>query len=298
MMRFTAFSRLTLVLLFAALTGCSAQKLSFADDNPTHVLFSQTGERLSWAEVTELARNHDIILFGELHNNAIAHWLQHELIRALQADTTRSLVIGMEMFEADQQIIMDEYLTGLITDRNFEEQARLWPNYATDIRPVVQFARQEQIPVIATNIPRRYASMVFREGLEAFDRLDPEALRWIAPLPITVDLELPGYANITQMAHGHGGDNLALSQASKDATMAHFILANFDAASSRHIHLHGTYHSDNFEGIYWYLRYYGFEGSIMTISTSDEPNPAAFNEELLNRATVILQVHDRMTKTY
>ncbi|MCC5935364.1 MAG: ChaN family lipoprotein [Candidatus Cyclonatronum sp.] len=297
-MRTSAFARLLLVLLFAGLTGCSAQKLSFIEDNPSHTLFLHNGEPVSWAQVTELALAHDIILFGELHNNAVAHWLQNELTRALHADTTRALVIGMEMFEADQQLIVDEYIGGLITDRNFEEQARLWNNYATDYKPVMLFARQHGIPVIATNIPRRYASMVFREGLEAFERLDEQALSWIAPLPVTVDLELPGYANITQMSHGHGGDNLALSQASKDATMAHFILANFDAAQARHLHLNGAYHSDNFEGIYWYLRHYGFEGRIMTITTSDESEPGLFNEALRDRATVILQVHERMTKTY
>ncbi|AXJ00073.1 putative iron-regulated protein [Cyclonatronum proteinivorum] len=297
-MQTTFFCRTFLVLMLAALTGCSAQKLSLADENPSHVFFTADGERINWQDVAETARSHDIILFGELHNNAIAHWLQHELTRSLHADTTRSLIIGMEMFEADQQIIMDEYLSGLITDRNFEEQARLWNNYATDYRPIVQFAREQGIPVIATNIPRRYASMVFRDGLTALDQLDPEARQWIAPVPITVDLELPGYANITQMAHGHGGDNLALSQASKDATMAHFILHSFREGETQHLHLNGAYHSDNFEGIYWYLRYYGFEGSIMTITTTDQAEPAVFNEEYLGRATVVLQVHERMTKTY
>ncbi|TVQ72972.1 MAG: iron-regulated protein [Balneolaceae bacterium] len=276
-------------------------------DRPAYLLFTGEGEPAGYDLLLQAARNSDIILFGELHNEPIAHWLRLELARDLHADTTRQLVIGMEMFEADQQVLLDEYLDGIIRRQNFEQEARLWGNYATDYRPLVAFARESGIPVIATNIPRRYASLVYHQGPDSLDRLSAGARNWIGPLPIPVDLELPGYKRIHEAAMHHGGAYLAHSQASKDATMAHFILKQHEESRPRPVrtlHANGTYHSDNYEGIYWYLRHYRFQGSIMTVSTSrqaDLPKPGhplPDDHELPGRADFLLMVPERMTRTH
>src|SRR5690554_5028623 len=123
--------------------------------------------------VNELALT-DIALFGELHDNPIAHWLQIELCHRLN-NKEKGLVLGAEMFETDNQLILDEYLTGLISQRRFEGEARLWNNYKTDYKPLVEFARENSIPFIATNIPRRYASMVASSDFKALDSLTAEA---------------------------------------------------------------------------------------------------------------------------
>ena len=276
-------------------------------DRPAYLLFTGEGEPAGYDVLLREAKKSDIILFGELHNDPIVHWLRLELARDLHADTTRQLIIGLEMFEADQQVLLDEYLDGIIRQRNFEQEARLWGNYATDYRPLVAFARDSGIPVIATNIPRRYASLVHHQGPDSLKRLSDEARNWIAPLPIPVDLELPGYKRIHEAAMHHGGAYLAHAQASKDATMAHFILKHHEEAQPqtvRTLHANGTYHSDNFEGIYWYLRHYRFRGSIMTVNTSrlsDMP-PAGQSlpddHELLGRADFLLMVPERMTRTH
>lgn len=282
------------------LSACGTQR-DLADtvevrDIQAYELFSAEGKQISYSDVVRMAVESDIILFGELHNSAIAHWLQHELTRDL-ATSRRSLVLGMEMFEQDQQQLLDSYLSGEIDTDQFEEDARLWNNYATDYKPIIEFAKNEGIPVVASNIPRRFASMVYHEGIEILDDLSDEAKESIAPLPIEIDLELPGYQNIMEMAHGHGGENLPKSQAVKDATMGYFILQHKEG-NSRVLHLNGSYHSDNYEGIYWYLRHYGFEGNIMTITTVERDNPEAFDEELEGTADIILQVNTRMTRTY
>jgi uncharacterized iron-regulated protein len=246
---------------------------------PPHLLFTGKGEPAGYDALLRAALKSDIILFGELHNSEAAHALRLKLARDLYADTKRPLVIGMEMFEADQQILLDEYLSGIIRRQNFEQEARLWNNYAADYRPMVEFARESGIPVIATNIPRRYASLIYHQGPDSLSRLSSEAREWMAPLPIPVDLELPGYKRIHEAAMHHGGAYLAHSQAAKDATMAHFIMKQHEKAQPlpiRTLHTNGTYHSDNHEGIYWYLRHYRFRGSIMTISTSRQAElPAA-----------------------
>jgi uncharacterized iron-regulated protein len=282
----------SLFLFFFTIQVASAQ-------NPHAYLVLQNDGSISNFETLSIsAGQHAVVLFGELHNNPISHWLQMELAHRLNADTTSHLVIGLEMFEADNQVLIDEYLGGLITTRNFEQEVRLWTNYKTDIKPLVEFAKNEKLRLVATNIPRRYASMVYSGGLESLNGLSDEAKKWIAPLPIIVDLELPGYKNISEMAHGHGGENLPKSQAVKDATMAHFILQNMKV-DTRFLHIHGTYHSDNYEGIFWYLKQSEPGINILTIATvevdsMDEP----FDEAVYSKADFTIVVPKSMTKTH
>ncbi len=147
----------------------------------------------------------DIILFGELHNNPICHWLQLELSKDIFTEKGSQVVFGAEMFERDGQLILDEYTQGVISTSSFESQARLWPNYETDYKPLVEFAEENSIPFIAINVPRRYASVVFKKGFEGLDSLDKHAKMFFAPLPIPYDPELPGYQAMLEMGGGMGG---------------------------------------------------------------------------------------------
>src|SRR5690606_19090127 len=139
-------------------------------------------------------------------------------------DQHPDLVLGMEMFEADDQVVLDEYLSGDIQEKHLLSEAKVWDNYTTDYRPLVEFAREKKLKVVATNIPRRYANMVYRGGLQKLNILSEEAKKWMAPLPMQVDVTLPGYQALTHGMSEHvseGQHNLAFAQAVKDATMAH-----------------------------------------------------------------------------
>jgi len=284
-------------IIFISIAVCliTAMSVATAQHIPAYMIYSKDGNPSDFTELLQAAKSNRLILFGELHNNPISHWLQLELAKAMTTDSLE-LKIGLEMFEADNQILIDEYLAGLISQRSFEQEARLWSNYKTDIKPIVEFAREHNINLIATNIPRRYASLVYREGLQAVERLSDEAKGWIAPLPVEVDLELPGYKNMMEMAHGHEGGNLPLSQAIKDATMAHFIEQNL-TGGVRLLHLHGTYHSDNYEGIVWYIRKQRPVLSILTISTV-ETEDITNTETDFSKADFTIVVPSNMTKTH
>jgi uncharacterized iron-regulated protein len=237
--------------------------------------------------------------------------LELQLAKRLQQEKKGALVMGAEMFEADNQQALTDYVDGRTTDKEFAAQARLWPNFNTDYKPIVDLARDNKVPFVATNVPRKYASLVARKGLTALDTLSTEAKRQIAPLPITVDLTLPGYKGMLDMMGGHGsGDsknphggnadisaNFARAQAIKDATMAHFILQNLKYGQTL-LHFNGDYHSKNFEGIVWYLRKQRPDLKIMTISTVELPNIERPNAENKQLADFILAIPDDMTKTY
>lgn len=282
-------------LLFVCLL-LSAYTVQAETEKSAYLLYTADGDKISYSELLDRAIDADLIFFGELHNDPIVHWLQLELARDLNADENRQTHIGMEMFEADQQILIDEYFNGFISQSSFESEARLWNNYSTDYKSILEYAKEEGLKVVATNIPRRYASSVFRGGLAELDKLSSEAKQWFAPLPIEVDVTLPAYANIAEAAGGHGGDNLIYAQAVKDATMAHFILLNMKL-NDRMLHLNGSYHSNQREGIIWYIEQAVKGYRILTINTIQADDPENVDLDELQEADITLVVPSRMTRT-
>ncbi|MBA3901511.1 MAG: ChaN family lipoprotein, partial [Bacteroidetes bacterium] len=238
-----------------------------------------------------------VIFFGELHNNPIAHWLKLELVKAAHEQKKQNLVLGAEMFESDIQIVIDEFFAGKINEKSFRAESRPWVNYSTDIKPLIDFAKENQLRFVATNTPRRYANMVFHKGLEELENLSVETRQWLPPLPIKYDPELKGYKEIFKATGGHGTENLPKSQALKDATMAHFILKNLKESQTM-IHFNGAYHSNNYEGIYWYLKQENPNLKILTISTTEQKEIGTLNEESINLADFLIVTPESMTKTH
>ncbi|HAC14494.1 MAG TPA: iron-regulated protein [Bacteroidetes bacterium] len=267
-------------------------------DKPAYVIYNKSGEIVNYSEVVAASAEKEIVFFGELHNNPIAHWLQFELTRDLhQLDTSRTVRLGFEMFEADQQVLLDEYAANQLTTANFERETRLWDNYKTDYKPLIEYGKANGLKLVASNIPRRYASMVYSRGIESLDSLSALTKSWIAPLPIEVDLTLPGYAKMMEMAMGHGGENLPKSQAVKDATMAYFIL-QYHRPNDLFIHYNGSYHSANYEGILWYIQKYSPKTSMITITTIEQNDPENVELSVLGEADFTIVVNANMTKTY
>jgi uncharacterized iron-regulated protein len=244
------------------------------------------------------------VLFGELHNNPICHWLQLELANDIVETKKTNLVLGAEMFEADNQLVVNEYLSKIITEKQLKDEAKMWNNFSTDYKPLIDLARQKGLQMIATNIPRRYASIVSKQGLESIEKLSPEASKYIAPLPIKVDLEMPAYKEMIKgmESSGHGSGSgkavyFAQAQAIKDATMAHFILKNW-ATDKLFLHFNGAYHSDNFESIVWYLRQAKPQIKIMTISSVEQDKIQTLDKAHFDKANFIIAIPEKMTKTY
>ncbi|MGD1840136.1 MAG: ChaN family lipoprotein [Thermonemataceae bacterium] len=284
------------ILLFTIISLCA-----FTMDKPAYQLFDSSGEPLTYQALLSKAQKADIVLFGELHNNPINHWLQLQLTKDLYKAVGDKLVLGAEMFEADNQTIVDEYLKGHIKESNFTKEARVWNNYATDYRPLVEYAKAHQLAFVASNIPRRYASMVANKGFSSLEALSPTAKHWIVPLPIEVDLALSGYKNMLgMMQHGGSGmkpENFVYAQAIKDATMAHFILKNWQKGST-FLHFNGAYHSDDFQGIAWYLKQTKPKLRVLTISSVEQEKVQALQEKFINKADVIIVTPNDLTKTY
>ncbi len=265
-----------------------------AQDPVAYRLFTGQGKPARHKALMKSLGQADVILFGEQHNSAIAHWLQLVVARELAAKG--ALMMGAEMIEADDQATLDRYLRGEIDQAAFDTLARLWKNHG-DYAPLVDLAKAKGLRFVAANVPRRYASIVYKGGFEALDTLPDAEKQWIAPLPIAYDPGLPGYKAMLDMGHGHTSPTMPMAQALKDATMAHFILANFTPGTP-FLHFNGTYHSDNYEGIVWYLKRARPALRIATIATVTQVDAGKLEAEHKGRADFILVVDEAVPGTY
>ena len=162
------------LLCLVCLCGCCLGVVSAQGDmnKRAYVLFDNTGKEITYGELVKQLSGYDIVFLGEIHNCPITHWLEFEIARSMYAIHKDKLMLGAEMLESDNQLILDEYMQRQISYDHFEAEARLWDNYNTDYYPVVFFAKEHGIPFVATNIPRRYANSVKNKGIEVLDSSD------------------------------------------------------------------------------------------------------------------------------
>ena len=243
--------KLTFFLIFSIVTITLTPAQTTVSETNYRVYDGQ-GNSSSLEKIVEAAGNNDVVFLGEQHDDTVAHFLEAKIFKQIFAKygKSRKVALSMEMFERDEQIVLDEYLHGLITEKKFLDDSRPWGNYKTDYRPPVEFAKSNKLDVIAANAPRRYVNMVSRSGRSSLDALSPTAKNWLAPLPYGEPSEayakkfkaLMGASAETNM----GLNNILASQSLWDATMADslakYLKQNKNALI---VQLNGAFHSEN-----------------------------------------------------
>lgn len=286
--------------LYSVLLLLALSLYAYSQDKPAYRIFTGEGKKADYRDMLKESLKADVVFFGELHDNPIAHWLELELTKDLHADKGNSLILAAEMFETDNQLIIDEYFDDIIKESSFESEARLWKNYSTDYKPLVSFAKKNNLTFVASNIPRRYASLVASGGFDALQNVTEEGKKFIAPLPMEYDPELPCYKDMLTMNAGPKGpdpENFPKAQAIKDATMANSIV-KYRQPGQMVIHFNGSYHSDRFQGILWYLNKYSPSTKSVTVSTALQDSIDKMSDESRNKADFVIVIPTSMTRTY
>jgi len=277
---------------------------AFSQDKPAYKIFTGEGKKADYEDILKAATKSDVVFFGELHDNPIAHWLELEIAKSIFGARGKDLILSAEMFETDNQILIDEYFAGIIKESSFETEARLWKNYATDYKPLLNFAKENGLKFVASNIPRRYAAVVVSGGFEALQNIYPDELKYIAPLPIEYDPELACYKDMLSMGGSIGGpmngkvsENLPKAQAIKDATMAKSIVNNWQKGQIL-LHYNGSYHSDRHMGILWYLNKFNPSIKAATITAVLQDDIEKMSDENKGLADFVIVIPSSMTRTY
>lgn len=214
----------------------------------------------------------DVVFVGEQHDDPATHRLERAILEGL-ARRRSDIVVSLEMFERDTQTLLDGYLADRITEDQFLKDSRPWPRYKTDYRPLVELAKERQWPVLAGNIPRKYAARISREGVGAIAQLPATERQMIAgvlqcPFDDYYDrfAEVMSSHPVTPPA-GHSADKedkdkkrelearqremterFYFAQCAKDETMAESIARLAERSSSGSsaliVHFNGAFHSD------------------------------------------------------
>ncbi|MET3036968.1 ChaN family lipoprotein [Chryseobacterium sp. NRRL B-14859] len=285
-----------IVILLAGLCSLKGQ------DFKAYQFYDKKGKEVNTEKLIKELVGYDIVFFGENHNSSINHWLQLKVTEALYEKKKGQLMLGAEMFERDNQAQLNQYLNGKFDAKALKDSARLWNNYATDYKPLVDFAKNKKLSFIATNIPRRYASQTAKEGLESLNKLSEKEKTYIAQLPIKVTLDTPGYPEMKAMMGDHAEGtkvmNFISAQATKDATMAESILKNWQQGKT-FIHYNGNYHSKEFGGIYWYIKQKNptLKMAVISVFESEDPELKVPEKDYIPTDFNLIIPSD-MTKTF
>lgn len=269
-----------------------------AQEPKAYQWFTGSGKAITFEKVSRQALTADLVFFGELHDDPIAHWMQLTLGQRMFAAYGTKTQFGAEMFERDQQVALNNFLSGKWDEKVLKDSTKMWSNFKTDYLPLLTFARDNKLSYTATNIPRPFASRVFKKGLASLDSLSAREKQWICPLPFPFDSTLSQYQELIKMGmemHS-SGINFALAQAVKDATMAYSILETWQPGN-HYLHLNGAFHSDYYQGIMWYIQQSKPEMKIVTITTVTQDQLRKVDAEFLNKADFILVVPSTMTRT-
>ena len=258
-------SALAIIWLVTLQSGPTTQSTTLAPASPTQIDAAYIPQRVfdtrtkSFTDfesmLADLTRA-DVVLVGEQHDDPNTHRLEAAVLEGLMRRHI-ALTVSLEMFERDVQGTLDSYLAGSTNEEEFLKTSRPWPRYATDYRQLVEMAKAHAWPVVAANVPRKYAAAVAKEGTAALDGLNPTDRALAArDLQCPLDAYFDRFAE-TMGAHpaGSAGDGNTravaeryyLSQCVKDETMAESIAAAFARQAGRPgaiVHFTGAFHTD------------------------------------------------------
>ena len=210
-----------------------------------------SGKELSAAQLAKRLQKYDVVFFGEFHDQSEIHQYELELLKAMYKAKGEKLALSMEMFEADNQDKLNKFLAGTLSEEDFLATARPWPNYRTDYAPLVHFAKEQQMPVIAANVPRFLAAHVAKNNAST-ESVEEQYRQWLPKHTYASDGAYKDkfYAqmNAPEAPMKMPPQRLAAvyaAQCLKDDKMAESIAAFADAHPDMQVlHINGCFHSD------------------------------------------------------
>lgn len=218
---------------------------------------------LSVEQLADALKDYDVVFFGEWHDHPGNHLAEMALFRAMHRRNPQ-LALSLEQFERDVQPVLDDYMAGRIGEEALQRRGRAWSNYPESYRPLVEYAKENGLAVIAAEVPTRVVRCVGQEGPEFLSHLRPGQRNWAA-----AELHLEGGAYRDKFfrfldednGHGQGASTdmtgaptpAALrsfaAQVTRDDTMAESIFLYLQKHPGQKVmHITGAFHVEGFLG--------------------------------------------------
>lgn len=292
----------TSIVILAAMNSFSQDKI----EDHYKIYDTRTKQIITVDKIIEDCSKANVLFFGEEHNDSAGHYLENIIFQALHKKFGNDIALSLEMFESDNQVALNDYLAGFIPEDRLEKDVRLWKNYK-DYRPMIEFAKQNKLNVIAANPPRRYVTMVSRRGMRSLDSLSKDSKKFLPPLPYDTLTGRYREKFFEIMKGSPGGDNPRVyhSQSLWDAGMSDNMYKFWKKNKSKKIfHCVGRFHSDEKLGTLAQLQKRKPKLKILNISCFSDasfsnPDPMAIGwEKFSHLGDYIIITDPNLKKTY
>ncbi|MCK5149256.1 ChaN family lipoprotein [bacterium] len=240
-------------VLLIAVAGCSSRYTPVSVKNtefPIQFLDGATLTPVDYSQVLTELDKVDVVFIGEIHDDSLTHIVEYRILNDLAA-LSNQRAIALEMFERDVQGLLNDYLYDAVSEDEFLAGCRPWDNYSTDYRPLVELSKRRGMPVLAANVPRRYAASIAKYGEGVLASLPDSEKVWMAAELLALDDEYKerfmkrmGSMDMPQAMQKNDFENLYMAQCIKDDTMAESIaLFLSQNPAMRIISFQGDFHS-------------------------------------------------------
>lgn len=207
------------------------------------------------AELVQRLSQYQMVFVGEQHDHDFGHKAELVLLELFhKINESSPFALSLEMFERDVQNIVNLYVENHLEESHFLKLSRPWPNYIKDYKPLVEYTKKNKKTVIASNVPRRYASFVAQKKETVLFNMPAVELSYMAKQIMSPRDRY--WVLFEAIMRGHvPADKIwdyYRSQCLKDDTMA-MSIDEFMSKGPNHrmISFHGSFHSDEYLGIYY-----------------------------------------------
>ena len=301
-------------IIISALLICNFPVFTQITEEHYRIYSVKQAKEVTLIEIAADMQNYDVLFFGEEHNDSVTHFLEKSMLEVLFAAYGNKVALSMEMFDRDVQPVMNEYLTGYIREKNFTKDARIWSNYS-DYKPMVEFAKTNNLNVICANTPTRYTNLAGRKGQQALMELPKESKKFFAPLPYDT-ASGKYYEKLVELTSHEAsvdstgkplppmpymtGFNLIMGQSLWDATMAYSIAEYLKKhKGNKVLQINGRFHSDEKFAIVTQLQNYSPKTKSLVISAgSDDSFPNINWSDFIYLGDYIIITDPKVAKTY
>lgn len=267
------------ILALNTLTGCASVSTEPTPAKSVNTFYdyqlqSPQGNAISVSNFANTLKNADVILVGEWHTHPGIHRFQTDLLQALHLNSA-NVALSMEQFTRDKQEIVDQYLAGDIGEQLLIKQGNAWPNYESDYRPLVEYAKTNQLDIIAANAPKTIVRCIGRQGIDYIEKLDTEEQKWLAD---TISTQDSPYKEKFLASMHHGDEEQTLkqfaAQVTWDETMADSIVNYLAKNPTKQVmHIAGKFHIENGLGTAASIKARNPELNVVLVSPTTKQSP-------------------------
>jgi uncharacterized iron-regulated protein len=179
-----------------------------AEINTGDIVHVATGEKITFAQLADSLDGARIVYVGESHSNRESHELELHILKEFYKRNGGNIAVGMEMFKRPHQDVLDKWTGGGISEKDLlfsTDWDNEWGYDYNHYKGIMDFIRDNRIPVVALNIKREFQKKISRSGIEGLS----EEERKVLPEIDTTDVYHRRYLEKLMKAHGHGDTDMS-----------------------------------------------------------------------------------------